>query len=602
LDSVKVDNLKLWLSLNYTNECESYPSKIDRFLSDFKATNNKSGNTGKFLKKLYSAVHTTFFKKYAEDTYFNEIFSNGNYNCVTASALYSLILDRFDIPYIIKVSPNHAYIIADPDNTNFLIETTLPSNGIQVIDEKTKRNYVKYLNDNKIISDAEYQQKTIDSLFTQYFTSDKTISLKELAGIQYYNKSVFYLQSEKYKEALRYIEKAAILYPDPQIKYLQYDILANILYEENNKNIFAGINLAKYLNSSVHNSNPMINGTDFFKSVSNEMIINHPDINKYKNYFGELKQNINDSVNSKDIEQTYHSLLGYYYYISSDLYNALACLGKAYKINPDNIQSKQLIAEAIRKYIFSNGEQIPQFDTLDYYLKTFPFVIKDPNYSGLYLMSIGHKIEKSVINHDKKMEDYYINTMDTFLKENPAKYSRDEIIEGIYIEISNHYYRNGDFKTAIEKLNQGLTIIPNSSTLKERKRSINTAEFPKMYIKKVSTNNDPINQNFEKLGFKKWEINNYYYYIEKNGKSQKQTIVFKLLKNGKIIFYGNGVTRNGTWEYSEKTHTLYTKSDNKFENLQITIHNITLNEIKGILYLKKKENDTMDVILTSVKE
>jgi len=75
---------------------------------------------------------------------FSRIFEAGIYNCVTASMLYALILDHYQIPYEIKEKPTHIYLVALPGKDNILFETTNPR-GLYVPDEKFKRDYVNSL-------------------------------------------------------------------------------------------------------------------------------------------------------------------------------------------------------------------------------------------------------------------------------------------------------------------------------------------------------------------------------------------------------------------------------------------------------------------------
>lgn len=45
----------------------------------------------KKVKIIFDQVHAMFFKRYQEVASFEEIFKNGTYNCVSASALYALV-------------------------------------------------------------------------------------------------------------------------------------------------------------------------------------------------------------------------------------------------------------------------------------------------------------------------------------------------------------------------------------------------------------------------------------------------------------------------------------------------------------------------------
>ena len=82
----------------------------------------------KRIKFIYDAFHDTFLKKYNSSVFFSEIFKNGNYNCVTATALYCYVFEKLDIPYKVKDLPTHVYLIAYPDLYNIKLETTVQGN------------------------------------------------------------------------------------------------------------------------------------------------------------------------------------------------------------------------------------------------------------------------------------------------------------------------------------------------------------------------------------------------------------------------------------------------------------------------------------------
>jgi hypothetical protein len=167
-NSAPIDSIDLFIALSYTS---SSKEKVHRFADELKARISQYP-VSKKLKTVYKAVHDEFFTKYSLESNFNDIFLNGNYNCLTASALYAVILDRLGIKYTIKQTPVHVYIIADPSNTGYLIETTLPGEKIVQFDDRFKNNYIEYLHNNKIIADSEFRNSSVDVLFEEHYFKD----------------------------------------------------------------------------------------------------------------------------------------------------------------------------------------------------------------------------------------------------------------------------------------------------------------------------------------------------------------------------------------------------------------------------------------------
>ncbi len=152
------DTLGLFMAIDKEITAEDVLKTKKKFFEqsyNFYNTYNRNKPLSKFIKDLFNFVHTSYLRRYDADVYFNSIDKNGNYNCVTASAFYSLFFNRYNILYSIKESPTHVYLIADPGTFNIKIETTSPTEGYSMPDEKFKRSYLDYLLETKSITKEE---------------------------------------------------------------------------------------------------------------------------------------------------------------------------------------------------------------------------------------------------------------------------------------------------------------------------------------------------------------------------------------------------------------------------------------------------------------
>ncbi len=118
----------------------------------------------KKVKYVYDYVHKQFLKVYKLQNSFADIFSKGEYNCVSASALYAIIFTKLDIPFNIIEAPHHVYLVAYPQTFKILIETTSPEKGYYQFNDNFINQYVKILYNSKLISKCflcnYYQVKT----------------------------------------------------------------------------------------------------------------------------------------------------------------------------------------------------------------------------------------------------------------------------------------------------------------------------------------------------------------------------------------------------------------------------------------------------------
>jgi hypothetical protein len=126
--SGEVDCLALYTAITKDSlNFRQYAEKIDIFYGETNKKVYAAKTTKNKMKLLFKEVHGYFFVKYDEEAFFSQIFDNGNYNCVTASMLYSIIFDHNKIPFEIKETPTHVYLVAFPGSENIMVETTNPN-------------------------------------------------------------------------------------------------------------------------------------------------------------------------------------------------------------------------------------------------------------------------------------------------------------------------------------------------------------------------------------------------------------------------------------------------------------------------------------------
>lgn len=232
--------IKLFFAKDPSLTKEEYLNKyaaLEQYISTLKNDKNFNKQEKKKVKYYYNKIHNKYLSKYELNTFFPQIFKNGYYNCATGTILFSLIFDELNIPYTIKVSPIHAYIVAYPSTESIIVETTNPIKGYFTFNQTFKDNYVKHLRDNKMISTQEYNSSSVDVLFDKYYFKEKDISLKEMVGIQYYNDAIEKIQNQNLEDAFYELEKAYLFYPSDDIEYLLYYTAAYVIEKQDYSDI-----------------------------------------------------------------------------------------------------------------------------------------------------------------------------------------------------------------------------------------------------------------------------------------------------------------------------------------------------------------------------
>lgn len=610
------DPVELFMALDYADDNSNIPGRINEAVISLQSRTEKLPLSKK-LKIIYKTVQDEFLKKYTEDAYFNDIFENGNFNCVTASALYALMLTQMKIPYVIKEMPDHVYLIADPDQTGFLIESTLPTKGVVAFDDKFKSSYIEFLYNNKIISADEYMNKSVDELFISHYTTDKTVTLSQLAGIQYYNKGAVLYNRARYTESLKNFEKASLLYDADVINYMKSNATTNILYQENQSRKYQGKTLAGYVNANDSNAMALQYARDFFNTVTNELVLNHPDIRAYENYFLDFTRNI-QIADTADFYQTYYTYRGIYHYSIFDYFQALRYLEKAYRINPENIRTQQLVSEITAKYLVNDNNFRTGIDSLTVYFAYFPFLKKDRIFQDFMLYCYTRSANSAFEMNDGKQGNAFLLKMEIFLDSNPGIIANERYIIYAYSGAGIYYMKKQQYEQAEKKLRKGLSYAPDADELKSMLKT--TVQFHgdsyiypetlpdnsglKIYMNAMTyaKENSGLINTGNALHLKgAWKITGVVTEGQKINLTDEEALVFRLLENQKAVYTVEGEEESGTWKYNEQTCVLDLYNSAEGETIHIILREINSSQLKGTMYVGTAYGESVEVTCMPVK-
>jgi tetratricopeptide (TPR) repeat protein len=450
--------------------------KIDEFTNELKTTGLTSKSSKKQIKAVYSSVHATFLKKYSEEAYFTDIFESGNYNCVTASALYAMIFEDLGINYVIKETPVHVYLIAEPEGNEILVETTMPNKGILVFDERFKKNYVDYLHNSKFISDSEYNSGSTDKLFNTHYSKDKAIDLFQLAALQYYNQGIFQFQEKKYSLSAISLEKASLLYPSPNILFSLNVARINVFAEHLSAKTYDGKLLAKFLNSNAGNQESQQIAIDYFKSGTEELALNHPKMSVFEGFYQEFVDHVNDSIDISEISNIYYLGSGYLDYVNMKYSASLITLQKAFELNPENLRTKNLIQDVGFKHLFKDFRHEFLIDSMNKYFTIFPFLTDIESMINQY----GYYHLRSIYNafsHDQPEKgEFYISKLADATTRYPEMMLDPDLVTFAFGIGTTYYVTENKYEVAEKCAKTGLYYAPESVELENRLATIRSSK------------------------------------------------------------------------------------------------------------------------------
>lgn len=425
----------------------------------------------KRTKVIYDYVHKKFLKVYKLINSFPDIFEKGEYNCVSASALYAIVFSRLNIPYQIKESPQHVYLIAYPETHKFMIETTRPDNGYYRFNDDFIRRYVNSLVAAKIISKEESETVSVNTLFDKHYFASESITLLQLAGLQYSNYAVYNMEEKKYENAINEIKKSNYLYSCERNKYL---LKSTLLYQIGNNN-YSDTNqvnnlamICRYHEAGDQEvSSENIKGE--FSRLMETQLINNSAYEQFDASYEKIAVSLKDSVLRNDISFLYHSELARLGYVNmkDDEYQIKHLKG-AYRINPRNANLQSLILAHFGTRVLKGADAGSALKQMDEFSESFDFLKTNVPFNKIKINCLLELSYQSFAMNEITKGENYLKQFEKICNDEKSLEPSAEFVERAYSSACGVYYKKGNYPKAKQFVKTGLIYAPQSFGLKQR--------------------------------------------------------------------------------------------------------------------------------------
>ncbi|KYG83533.1 hypothetical protein [Roseivirga echinicomitans] len=203
---------------------------LAQLIDNLESMRKKENDDDAFLRKIFLKTNRKNLRRYSLYSDFSETLLNGNYGCLSGTILYSLLLSHFGFDFTAMELSDHVYLLVEKDNSKFIFESTLGSRGF-IANKKEIEKALNGYSDRLVVNQSMTAVASLKSREQTSFINNR-IGLKELAGLQYYNKAFESFKNSELIIALEYTEEAHDLYPSVRIKQLMQLIVNQILYSE----------------------------------------------------------------------------------------------------------------------------------------------------------------------------------------------------------------------------------------------------------------------------------------------------------------------------------------------------------------------------------
>jgi hypothetical protein len=299
----------------------------------------------KHLRQIFNEVQSSFLVRYDAQALFADLFTKGDFNCVTASALFALILNDLGIPYGIHLTPDHMYLATVVQGDPAVIETTDPVRGVFVVSPLARKKYVQELLRAKRISQGQIDSLGLDGALATLVTNDTVIDLRATVGTHYHNAGVFAADRDLLK-GIGQLAKAYSLHASPDTKdLLQMALLRHV--DQLTYDTFEDVRflLDTYAFIEIPTMDRLI-PTDHARLLDKHLI--HRGDTAFANaMLAAFLEVLRTEEARRKIRFQHHAEMGRYHVLKRQWDPAVEHLLIAYAMEPDHVQVSALVTESL---------------------------------------------------------------------------------------------------------------------------------------------------------------------------------------------------------------------------------------------------------------
>lgn len=425
----------------------------------------------KKVKKIYEYIHQRFFKVYQHDNSFPDVFKNGEYNCVSASAVYAIVLQRMKIPFQIMEAPQHVYLFAYPQSHRILIESTSPKNGYLSFDEAYVQRFINHMAENKLISATEIQSYSARQLFEKYYFNKNGISLHQLAAVQYINYAAYHIRDADYEKALVEAKKGYFLDTCERNNYVLLQLLRQVTANRNYSDAADLVDFKILCRYNQVNAREISKEaiTDEFRRLTYTQLIKKSDPQMYRDSYEKIDPELKDSSLKAEVAFIFHYELARVGFLNNkNRKEIFGHLKAAYDLNPKHSDLQGLIKGLLSRELDQSNNPADMMKEIEDFNNQFSFLETDETFhrvrSNCYLESA---YQQFALNNAANGETD-LKKFEALCKANPNVEPSDRFVEKAYSTAATYYFKKGNKTKTKEVLKRGLNYAPNNFGLKMR--------------------------------------------------------------------------------------------------------------------------------------
>lgn len=172
---------------------------LEEYVTHLQSKRAKFRSELDFISMVFYKTHRRFLKQYDPLTSFGEMLEVKNYDCLSATTLYTVLLQRLGVEHEVIETTYHIYMKVMTPEGEALIESTDPIYGFVTDPVEIKSRLKGFLS------------KDVRKKNTEYSFASRVhdpVSRTGLVGLQYYNASIQAYNNGEFEDAINLFQKA----------------------------------------------------------------------------------------------------------------------------------------------------------------------------------------------------------------------------------------------------------------------------------------------------------------------------------------------------------------------------------------------------------
>ncbi len=419
------------------------------------------------LKYVFDHVQKTYLKQYDLDADFSEMFENGKHNCLTATLLYSLLLDELSIKHTIKFMPGHVYPIAYANDVPYIFETTDPVHGFVELNGTVQKNAIQSMRLMQFITSDNGKGKSTSDLFDRYYIKLNNTEMKGLVAYQYTNASFVAMLKQDYLTAYDLTAKGILLAPMDEMYILQEELLKQAIAQANKTSSLRAELLTAYYNSTKNENKKNQIADEFHQSAYLILFSSFPSPDSLLPVYNAFYNGIKDEDVRKVLENIYTESYLSYLRSKEKQDDAFEFVYKLYVKGNNSTFIKGQMQQNINTLsdqIRYGNNPLSGYDSLAlHYPALMDFDIFKFNRGNAILNSAGQAFRRKVPDEGERLLEEF----------NKAAYFNEKSIyacnpASVYSLAGSCYFKMGNIAKAKASLKKGLTFDPDNYEIKQK--------------------------------------------------------------------------------------------------------------------------------------